>query len=141
MQEATLGRCPHSPPKRTPHHHTPGSRCLASPPTSALSPPGHAPEHDSGLRGGGVANTNHFDNVLHWLFMAMGTRGFHPGQPTKADTNPLIKTAWEGLPLTLENCLPVQPGLTHGAARLNYLRRNWLPQKGQGQACPPATPS
>lgn len=47
MQEATLGCCSCSPPQRTPHHHTPGSRCLANPPTSAshlcpLSPWSHS---------------------------------------------------------------------------------------------------
>ena len=52
-----------------------------------------------------------------WQRGAVETRGFSHGHPTTPDATPLTRTAWEGLLLTPEASLPVQPGLTPRAAR------------------------
>jgi len=96
--------------------HIPGSWGLAKPPNSARglrpSPSQMRPWTPSGGRHTPLArSTGSLGRG------GGGTKRFRHGHPTTPDTHPLTRTAWEGPPLTPENSLPVQPGLTPGATR------------------------
>ena len=113
VQEATLGPRPCSPPTWTLHQAP--RVCPSRPqPEPSAHPPGRAPEHDSGLLGGGQ------HTALHWWHTTMGTRRRLQGQPTTQMLTHQAGQPGKVCPLTPGNCRPVQPGLTHRAARLNY---------------------
>ena len=96
--------------------HVPGSWGLAKPPNSARglrpSPSQMRPWTPSGGRHTPLArSTGSLGRG------GGGTKRFRHGHPTTPDTHPLTRTAWEGPPLTPENSLLVQPGLTPRATR------------------------